>query len=169
MNSNKPIRFHSFTTEKTYPIPLEMLCRMKFPASVKPTQPAISPITSQTKRTVIPINDFSVFDMPLEVCMGIGCNKKPTYMYYSSSNSNIMACEEHKRGPMHKISETRCYSYCEYKPVYFEKTDPTKKPKYCEFHVETLLSGGFSKKGIIDFMGLASNPPLTLDEYEVLF
>lgn len=150
---NKSSKFHDFGVVKPSIIPREMLGQIRTTRAPK----------------INKIADFSMYNRPLEVCMGMGCNKKPTYMYYSPGYSNIMACEEHKRGPMHKISETRCHSYCEYKPVYFEKTDPTKKPKYCECHVETLISGGFSKKGIIDFMGLASNPPLTLDEYEVLF
>ena len=77
-----------------------------------------------------------------------------------------MACDEHKRGPMHKMSETTCVPLCRNKPIYFNIEDPNKTPKYCKYHMICTLVNPSAKNKI---PRLSLNPPLSLEEYEVLY
>jgi len=166
---NREIKFHgpSHTINKRQDAPAYMLSVIrntkKYPNRDKPS------VAGQTiVRPISVIEDFSKYNVSLNICMlGYGCNKEATWKYYSSGD-NILACDEHKRGPMHKISGIKCYHYCRHKPIYYYKKDPTKTPKYCEFHMSCLMAG-CNKKTTLYFEGLDANKPLSLDEYEVLF
>lgn len=114
------------------------------------------------------ISDFNKYDIRLTTCMlGKYCSKEPTWCYYSLETSCIMACDEHKKGPMHKISETKCiHPLCQNKPIYFDINDPRKTPKYCKFHMISELVYATQKNKI---PRLSLQPPLSLDEYEILY
>jgi hypothetical protein len=125
---------------------------------------------SNSKQTIIiyPINyipNFNKYNVPLNICnLGNNCSEEATYKYYSKKGPYILACDKHAKGPMFKISETKCINNCPNQPIYFSNY----YHKYCKLHMLSLFPG-HNKKSIIFLLKLLSYPPLTIDEYEALF